>query len=438
MSEDVRAPMQRGRGAPVAVILCLAVLTAVPLAAGAWQRAQLPPLPGHVAVDMHGVEVRNRDIALFEARALADPYSAADRARLASLYLQRSRETGDFDDYRRAERTARASLELRTQRNSGALLILTSSLLAQHRFTEALRSAEQLVELEPDKSSARSLLGEIQLELGDYDAAARTFRSLHMQRYDLAVAPRYARWAEITGHTAEAGELLGSVLAEARGRGDLPREQVAWFYLRAGDFAMRQGDLKAAEQTLRQGLAIEPADHRLWGALAQLAGLRGDAAAVLEYGSRAGERADFATLSIMADAHATLGEPGRARALRALIEEGAAAEPEPFARQWTQYRLDNDVALEETVSLLAAEAAERPDALGWDMYGWGLYKLGRLAEARAALQKALATGMQDARFYFHAAMVERALGAEADAGELLDRARSINPHIVARLLEREQ
>ena len=425
------------RSRSIAVLPGVILIGALPLGAAAWQRAQLPPLPDETHTEMHGLDVRNADIALFAARAEEDPYSAADRARLASLYLQRSRETGDFEDYRRAERSARASLELRPQRNAGALLILSSSLLAQHRFTDALVVAEQLALLEPEKPSALSLLGEIQLELGDYEAAAHTFRSLRLYRYDLAVAPRYARWAELTGRTPEARELLQRTLIEARGRSDLPREQVAWFYLRAGDFDMRHGDLRAAERTLREGLVIHPGDHRLWGALAQVAAIRGRPEAVLEYGARAGERADFSTLSAMADAHASLGEVQRARELHTRIEAQAAADPEPYARQWTQFRLDNGIALEETVALLAAEAAQRPDALGWDMYGWGLYLLGDVSAARDALRRALATGVEDARFYFHAASIERALGADTAADELLQRARSINGPLVERLVERE-
>ncbi|HET7233489.1 MAG TPA: hypothetical protein VFJ16_25990, partial [Longimicrobium sp.] len=39
------------------------------------------------------------DIRFFQARVAQDPYGAADRARLSTLYAQRARETGDYDDY---------------------------------------------------------------------------------------------------------------------------------------------------------------------------------------------------------------------------------------------------------------------------------------------------------------------------------------------------
>src|SRR5688572_31028484 len=74
------------------------------------------------------------DIELYERRVAEDLLSAADFQRLAALRLQRGRETGDLEHYRRAEAAARTSLGLRADRNERALLVLASSLLAQHRF----------------------------------------------------------------------------------------------------------------------------------------------------------------------------------------------------------------------------------------------------------------------------------------------------------------
>ncbi|MCA1481746.1 hypothetical protein, partial [Bradyrhizobium sp. NBAIM08] len=48
-------------------------------------------------------EVRDQDIEFYARRVEGDPSGAIDLARLASLYLQRSRETGDPGDAVRAE-----------------------------------------------------------------------------------------------------------------------------------------------------------------------------------------------------------------------------------------------------------------------------------------------------------------------------------------------
>src|SRR5688500_13386842 len=159
----------------------------------------LPPLPETVPSGMAQVALRQQDIAFFERRVTEDPYGGSDRARLAYLYLQRARETGDYEDFRRAEVVARASVEARGRRNAGGRLALASSLLAQHRFAEARAAAEALVQAEPESPSARALLAEIQMELGDYDGARDSFGWLGRFEDDLSVAPRLARWDEEIG-----------------------------------------------------------------------------------------------------------------------------------------------------------------------------------------------------------------------------------------------
>src|SRR5687767_2888475 len=94
------------------------------------------------------------DIELYERRVAAVLLSAADFQRLAALRLQRGRETGDLEHYRRAEAAARTSLGLRADRNDRAQLVLASSLLAQHRFREARDAARLLVERVADAPMA--------------------------------------------------------------------------------------------------------------------------------------------------------------------------------------------------------------------------------------------------------------------------------------------
>src|SRR5207245_8870288 len=77
---------------------------------------------------------RDADIAFFSRRVAADPIGAADRSRLAALYLQRARETADYGDYRRAERLARRSLALRVGHNENTHALPAAALPAPHRL----------------------------------------------------------------------------------------------------------------------------------------------------------------------------------------------------------------------------------------------------------------------------------------------------------------
>ncbi len=352
--------------------------------------------------------IRDRDIAFYAARARRDPESAADLAQLAGLFLQRGRETGAPADFRRAEALARRSLTLRVDRNARALLVRASSLLALHRFVEARAVARELVAAAPEQPGYAALRGEIELELGDYDAARATFAALRPAWRNLAVAPRLARWAEVRGRTSEARYILGVALAEARRRPDLSAEQLAWFHVRVGDLELRHGRLAEADRALHDGLAVRPGDPRLLGALARLAAARHDWRGVIRWGERAGDAPDLATLGLVGDAYAALGDSVVAETWWAAVERAAAANPEPFNRQWTQFRLDHGRRIPETLALLRAEIAVRRDVLGYDQLAWALYLSGDYAAARAAMAQALRMGTRDAALLAHAAIIQRA------------------------------
>jgi tetratricopeptide (TPR) repeat protein len=352
--------------------------------------------------------VRRRDIAFYAGRAARDPQGAADLGHLAGLLLQRARETGDPRDFRLAERTARRSLARRARRNGKAYLTLASSLLAQHRFVEARAAAETLVARWPEPEGYRALLGEIQLELGDYEAAGATFAGLAGARKHLAVAPRLARWAELSGRIEEARRLLEDARADAFRRRDLPREQVAWFQLRMGDFELRQGRLGDAEHALKAGLTIVPGDPRLLAALARLEAARGRWRAVIRYGVRAGAGADIATLALVGDAYAALSDTAAAEAWYRRVERLAAERPEPFNRQWSQFRLDHRRHLAETRALLEREVRIRPDVYGWDLAAWARYLDGDVSGAAEAITRAQRLGTSDAVLRRHAALIARA------------------------------
>lgn len=412
--------MKKTLAAGAVGILAVALIGAVALLRNSRPNARAKGVMSQLAM-------RNLDIAFYEKRFERDPQSAADLAQVAGLYLQRSRETGDFADFRRAEAAARRSLALRTSRNSKTFLTLASSLLAQHRFVEARDVAEDIVALEPDVASYRALLGEIQLELGDYKNARITFDTLEGARDKLAVAPRLARWREITGQSGEARKILFQALREAESRPDMPNEQVAWFYLRVGDIEYRNGRLDEAQRAFKAGLEVEPSDFRLLSALARLEAARGKWKNAIAYAKRVGPAADISTLALLGDAHAALGDEEAAEAYFRAAESMGRTRPEPFNRQWTLFLLEHDRDVDSVLALLQREIEMRRDVYGYDQLAWALYKSGNYVAARQAMRSALGMGTQDATMHFHAGMIERALGVGENARFHLRQALDINP-----------
>lgn len=379
-------------------------------------------------------EIRDQDIAFYERRAAEDTTSASDRARLAALYLQRGRATGDFADYGRAERLARGSLALRTERNGQTFVLLSSALLARHAFAEALAVARRADSLNPGVPGHVALLGEIELETGDYVAASAHFSAIGFSGEDLTVAARLARWHELTGRVDVARRLLRSATRKVDRRDDLPREEVSWFHYRLGEIELRSGRLDAADSAFRRGLSIFPSDYRILSGLARLAAARQRWTEAIDYGNQAiAIQLDPATLGTISEAYGALGDTAQAAQYVRAMSASALAQPGPIHRAWGLFLLDqgrpHDVR--RVLAKSRVEVRTRQDVYGYDLLAWALHKQGRNIPARAAIQRALAQHTEDAQLFYHAGMIERALGDSAAARRYLEQALRTNPYFSA-------
>lgn len=107
-------------------------------------------------------------------------------------------------------------------------------------------------------------------------------------------------------------------------------------------------------------------------------------------------------------AHAALGDGAAAEAWYGRAERLAAERPEPFNRQWSQFRLDHRRHVAETRTLLEREVRIRPDVYGWDLVAWARYLDGDVSGAADAITRAQRLGTSDATLRRHAALIARA------------------------------
>lgn len=409
-------------------------------AGGAWagfHRPAPPMAPKYLDVESERLfaappptpaQQRDNEIDFWARRAIEDPESADALSRVAAVTLQRSRETGDFNDVLRAEDAARRSLARRDQRNGATRVLLASTLLAQHRFADALAVAQRLVRDNPGVPAYLAMRGETEMETGDYDAARATFDTVARMPASLSVMGRRARWAELTGHVAESRQILSRAIADVSAQVGTTPEQVAWFRLRLGDLEFRAGKLRRARDAYDAGLAAWPDDYRIHAALARLDAAQGRWADALAHGDRVlAVQLDPATLAVMGDAHAALGDTVSAAKSWRAMEVAVAGQPGAYHRAWSLFLLDHDRRVGDVVAAARAELETRHDVYGWDVYAWALHRHGDHQAARDAMVRALALHTPDALLYYHAGMIERALGHSAAAAQWLERALALNP-----------
>lgn len=359
-------------------------------------------------------KVRDQDIEFYSRRLQEDPSSAADRAVLAGLLFTRSRNTGSTADLEHAEKLARESVANRSQRNSQAFQLLASLLMARHEFHEARSVAAHIDSLDPGNPAHLALLGEIELELGEYDSAAVRFEAIRYDGRNFTTGARLARWHEVTGRIDMARRLLQHAIARVDLRDDLPREQVAWFYYRLGELELRAGNVNAADSVFRIGLTRNAEDVRVLGGLARIALARGAWQQAIDFGERATTtQFDPAILGTISRAYAGLGDSIQAASYANAMSVSALNQPGPIHREWGLFLLDHGTARDRADILRRArrELRVRQDVYGHDLLAWALYRNGYASDARRQMTLALAQKTEDVRLAAHA----RAIGVAASS-----------------------
>ena len=374
-------------------------------------------------------EIRDLDIQYFQERAKRDPTGALDLARLSALYLARGRETGDPRDAILAEQAARRSIANRKERNGAATQVLETALLAQHRFDEALPLAIAARDADPQNAALHAALGDIRMEMGQYDSARASFANVHAALGDPSVSPRLARWAEIEGQPDKARRLLHAALVSVQKLPEVPREQMAWYWLRIGDVELRSGHPVAADSAYRAGLAAHPDDYRLLAAVAHSALLQQKWTRAITFGERAiAVTLDPATLGTLSDAYAAMGDTAKSAEYAHVLDVVVLKQPGAYHRAWSLFLLDHDRHLGIVSRKIREELRTRKDIYAYDLLAWSLHKQGHDTDAARAMALAMKEGTQDAQLFYHAGMIEKALGHDEAARTHLTHALAVNAY----------
>ncbi|HLJ56924.1 MAG TPA: hypothetical protein VKT77_17925 [Chthonomonadaceae bacterium] len=395
-----------------------------------------------------------RAIAAFSSRVRADNHDWLSLNLLAGYYLQRCRETGDIADAVRAERIARQSLATFSRGNDGARVQLASSLLTQHRFSEALaalpagrsapaaansrgrgpiRSPRAATRRSASAESPQTLLlrAEITMEMGDYDAAAEEVEQARQQEVNPNTLALRARLLEINGHPADALAQMRQAQAAADANPDMPAPNAAWFHMRVGNILADMGRAAEADAAYREALAIFPNDYRTLAALAKLAAGRSDWPAALRWGRRAAAIVPTPeVVALLGDAHAAQGDRLAAAEQYRIVDtiaRIARAQGAIYDRQRALFCADHDRSLDEALALARRELRVRHDVYAYDTLAWVCTRKGLVTEARAATERAMSRSTQDARLFYHAGRCALAAGDTAHARMYLTQALQIDP-----------
>jgi tetratricopeptide (TPR) repeat protein len=371
-------------------------------------------------------------LRFLQSRAAADPDDPLAHNRLAGAYIRKARESGDITYYGLAEQTAQHSLKLVSRGSvaARATTLLAVVHLARHEFREALVSVRAALDLDPSEQTSQAIAGDSLLELGEYDEAARAYARLAGLDGPRRPDARVAYLAFLRGDTAAAVAGMREAVAQLSASTPVG-EPLAWTRVQLGHLLLARGDLAGADAAYRDAAAALPGYHPALAGTAAVHAARGrlqEAADLYRKALDVVPLPEYATA--LGDVYTRLGRSAEAAKQYALVEyigRLSAINRTVYNRELALFYADHDRQLPQALELARKELEARRDIYTYDVLAWALYKNGRAREAQAAMTEALRLGTPDARLFFHAGMIHRALGETDQARDALARALALNP-----------
>ena len=388
---------------------------------------------GPVAVDPAAELARMRDdVAFWADRLERNRRDTTSAVKLTESSIELARATGDVTAYLRAEAAADAALAASPGYHPAAALRATV-LVALHRFIDARDAAQALLADDPDDAVALGVLGDASIELGDLPAAHRAIDHLAIVAGGAASDIRRSRLAFIEGRADAAVQAARDAVLHAIDEG-AEGAGLAFYQTTLGDLLAATGHPDDAVAAYQAAVAVRPG----WPAALVGLGRHAFAAghldtAIADYDQAIATIPLPESLARRADLHTIRGAAGDAQAAAddlatvEAIAKLAGDAANVYDRTLVLYLADHGLDPARAVRMAESELAVRKDVYGYDAYAWALLTAGRVADAHAAADQALAAGTRDPRMLYHAGMIALADGRPADAKTYLSDALALDP-----------
>jgi tetratricopeptide (TPR) repeat protein len=370
-------------------------------------------------------------ISMYQTLVKAQPDELHYQNLLAGAYIQKVRETVDFSYLERASQVLQNVLD-RDAKNYEAQRLRTEVALERHDFHAAAIYSEALTQQAPNDSWNWGTLGDAMTELGNYDRAAEAYQKMVNLRPDLSSYNRAAYFRFLYGDAENGTKIMKMAIAA----GSPMAENTAWCQVELGKMYLKTGKLKEAEEAYAAALRNFPNYHPALAGLAQTQAAKHDWKSAIGNMKRAQASVpmpDYA--AALYDYYTASGETKEAAKQKELIEVtdqvGQAAQ-EKANRNVAIIFADRDWNLSRSLELARNELEVRGDVYTWDALAWALYKNKKYAEAGEAISNALKLATPEPAFYYHAGLIENALGHKDRAREMLKKALELNPEFDVR------
>jgi len=360
-------------------------------------------MPGAPPTTTSGLQQR---IDEMDRRLRATPDDTGAAVLLADALLRQARATNDGRPAGRASEVLNAALKEHPGQYD-VLRMLGAIYLSQHRFREALAVGRRSRDLRPDDAWNYGVMGDAQIELGEYSEAFDAFDKMMGLRPNAAAYARVAYARELRGDVTGA---LDAMQMAAKATAPNDPEAQAWYAVQTGELYLKMHRWDDADREYRRALFVFPNYPLAVTGQGKLRVARGDRDGALTIYLEQLKRTPTLDLAArIGDLYAERGDAAQSAHYYQLAEDLAGPGVAQTEGNLALFLADHDRKLSEAVQIAETVAAARHDIFTEDALAWAYYKSGRLDEAYAASQRALRTGTRDEALLSRAARIRAAV-----------------------------
>jgi tetratricopeptide (TPR) repeat protein len=369
-----------------------------------------------------------------------NPTDSKSQLRLAQLYIQEARVTGNYAYYDVAAiKYVNDVLDLDSLNFTG-LVFKSLIYMSQHHFADGLDIAHKAQQINPYNAYVYGLLVDGNVEMGNYDTAVYYADKMVAVRPDLTSYSRVSYLREIFGDYNGAIKAM-QMAVQAGGAGD---ENTEWSRYQLANLYQKTGDFKKADTLYKQSLSMRPNYAYALAGLAQIAIASKDYTTAINLYQQADSVVDDNTIKEeLVDAYRQSGDHIKADQLsKEVINELNANAQTAIANQnlghyadrelaYAYLKIkDNDKALEHAMM----EYNRRPDNIDVnETVAWVYYCKGDYAKAVPYVNAAMRTHSKNPILLSRAALIYFKSGNEALAKSTIAQTSLLNPYIDTQL-----
>ena len=350
---------------------------------------------------------------------------------LSSAYLQKVRETLDISYYQKIQDLMAQAEKIDAKniyRNSEIPALLGSVEIGKHHFKEGKNFAEKAIELNKNNYLYYGLLGDAEIELGEYTEATNAFQQMVNLRPGYAAYVRIAYIRELYGDIPGAKKFLQLAIDS----GSSFKENIAFAYVELGKLEMRD-NLELGKNKFEQALAIVPDYPPALESLGKIAYFKNDATSSKIYFKLAYDK--LSTAQYATDLADLLNSSQYLTLAQIAYQKNSQSGVNTDLEE-SLFLSDHNLDLENSLAKAKSAYTERPSIYAADYYSWAIYKNYKdknLTDYKDLLLKlkteAFRLGENDPLILLHQGLIAQSLGDYENAKKYLDKSKKINPYV---------